>query len=337
MSYSRRKFLSLSLAGCATLVCSEATAAKVKPPRYTATSPGARGNHGDPSLNALGAVACTLRVQDTAATSIDRAMRRFPGSGVELLGPIGNHVETYVRGINVSGVIAGFAQSLETQLSWGLLWHPNNTLTTITDFYPLDINDAGICAGGGAIDFGRATRASIRALNGAVTDLGTPAGLESSATAINNSGMVCGLLYPAGAEKNDTAFTWNAADGLEHLPLVSEAIGSAAHDINELGDVCGSMQFVGMIRHPCVWPIGGAPKVMRYRKGGVARCLNSLGAMVGVANDRAMLWRDGKGYALDSLTHGLPKKEKLRDALAINDRGEILAYSTASVYLLSPR
>jgi hypothetical protein len=335
MPYSRRRFLSLSLAGCATLVCGEARAARIKPPRFTVSSPGARGNHGDPDINAVGAIACTLRVQDTPTSSIDRAIRRLPGGGVEVLGPLGSRVETYTRGINLAGTVAGFAQNLDTGFGSGFLWQPNGTLTMITDFYPLDINDAGVCAGGGAIDFGRPTRAGIRSAGGLVTDLGTPAGLESSARGINFSGMVCGSMYASGQPQSDTAFTWTAGGGLDPLPLAADAIGASAQDINEFGDACGSMRFVD-IEHPCVWPQGGAPSVMRVRGGGAARALNSFGAVVGNANDKAMLWSGGKAYPLEKLVHGLPRREKLRDAVAINDRGEILAHSTAAIYLLSP-
>ncbi|MCC2668923.1 MAG: hypothetical protein K0Q72_1394, partial [Armatimonadetes bacterium] len=227
MPYSRRKFLSLSLAGCATLVSSAADAARVKPPRFTASSPGARGNHGDPDINALGTVACTLRVEDPPAASIDRAIRRPSGAGVEVLGPLGSRVETYTRALNLSGTVVGFAQNLNTNSGSAFLWHPNGTLTTLTDFYPLDINDAGVCVGGGAIDFGRPTRATIRSAAGSLTDLGTPIGLESSARAINNSGMVCGSMYASGHPESDTAFRWAAGSGLLPLPVVSEAIGAS--------------------------------------------------------------------------------------------------------------
>jgi hypothetical protein len=76
-------------------------------------------------------------------------------------------------------------------------------------------------------------------------DLGTPFNSWTIPAAINNRGEIVGLAYADAAGNGPTiAFLWTPDRGYE--TLINGAEGSAAHDINERGDVVGSYTTCGM-------------------------------------------------------------------------------------------
>jgi probable HAF family extracellular repeat protein len=140
----------------------------------------------------------------------------------------------------------------------------------------------------------------------------TPKGLDSACTAINAGGQTVGFTEDASFTRR--AVLW-ADGGMHDLGTLPGCVHSEAAAINTQGQI-----------------VGTAYDTKRHREEGTE--------YVAGKNSRAFLWQAGQMVDLNCLA-ALRKGQKLEEARAINDRGQIVGYGTVygdvKIFLLTPR
>jgi uncharacterized membrane protein len=163
-----------------------------------------------------------------------------------------------------------------------------------------------------------------------------PKGHRFKPTGINTEGMVVGYSCRPAAYAMDSESqlqAWLCIRG-RWKKLSPEMQTSAALGLNDRNEIVGWVAPTGTAHFPMLWR-----ETKPYQLGeqeGAASAINAHGAIVGytkrVGRGWACLWEDGLPILLESR---LPTGTKLSlgDAIAINDKGQILA---SGAYLLTP-
>jgi len=207
------------------------------------------------------------------------------------------------------------------------------------------INGAGTVVGESTTDRGD-THAALFAGN-AITDLGATLGQQSQANAINDAGVVVGWSQEAPGQPV-LSFIQQPSGTLSQFGASLGGSIAQATGINEAGVVIGNASAGQDRQHAFVYQDG----VLRSlgTLGGLnsfARDINGSNQVVGTSDDeysqrRAFLHEEG---VMTSLARLLPSTNTalLTEAVAINDRGQILANgiygpadTTPRVFLLNP-
>jgi probable HAF family extracellular repeat protein len=271
--------------------------------------------------------------------------------------------------INLNGVIAGESQNSFAQpnaVSW-----QNGSITDLGSLYyytgvgspapaayssAAAINLKGDAVGVSLGVAGGSTTTDTHAAlfsGGTVVDLGTLGGNNSEALGINDSGVIVGDATIQGGSPSH-AFWYDGT--LHDLGVLPNGNGSSATAINASGTIVGwSTTTNGGFAHAVVWTKAGTgnyaiqdlgtlgPLAGNYSR---ANAINSSGQIVGITatpqnGETAFIYRNGVMTDLNSL---LPAGSSvtLHEATAINDSGQILAYSlnaatnVSTTYLLTP-
>ncbi|RPJ12745.1 MAG: DUF3466 family protein [Deltaproteobacteria bacterium] len=171
--------------------------------------------------------------------------------------------------------------------------------------------------------------------SGVMIDLGAPEEADSNAVAINASGQVTGTIrFFQQKHPQFSAFIWSHETGMTILGTLG-GVSSAAHDINDAGDVVGASMTIQGYWHPFLLRPGGNMIDLGTLGGrdASAEDINNAGQVVGwselkrgdTKTRRAFLWEKGKMIDLSEL----PEVKAagwitLREATAINDHGQIV-------------
>ncbi|MEE9554513.1 MAG: DUF3466 family protein, partial [candidate division Zixibacteria bacterium] len=261
--------------------------------------------------------------------------------------------------INNAGQIAGYTSG-ENQSQYAYLWENDiwtylGTLPELDYSLASDINDFRLIVGysfmlgpdGGSLGWIWG--------GGGMTSLGTLGGDRSSANAINEMDEVVGY---AQIFNPDTvinhACLW-IHDAIIDLGVLPRETNSAANDINDNSQVCGSSSHQQItypfltVSIPCLWEDGEIIELELlpgYAKG-VATGINNNGQIIGWMNTslsggnaRAFIWEDG---VMTNLNQLLPDGSGwiVKSASDINDAGQIVGTGEAPDgethgYLLTP-
>jgi len=274
------------------------------------------------------------------------AFVKSPGQAMVDLGNIPGSTESHAPGINNSGVIGG--TYLDNLGAHACKWLPLGG--GIYQFRSLDyaggsavhgINDAGYLVGNARVS--GFFHAYILPPGGNPQDLGMLSGhLSSFATGINRTNTIVGFSYDANAIP--TACFWSPTGG--SWTAAASLFGVAdnkAHAVNQTGQAVG-YQRVSAASHAIL----GSPGQPLLDLGtlipggeSLAYDINDSGSVVGWASyddgARAFLWTSTGGMRdLNNLVVNLPPGVILRQAQAINNRGEVAGYTTNGIFKLTP-
>jgi chitinase len=271
--------------------------------------------------------------------------------------------------INLNGVIVGESQNSFAQpnaVSW-----QNGSITDLGSLYyytgvgspapaayssAAAINSKGDAVGVSLGVAGGSTTTDTHAAlfsGGAVVDLGTLGGNNSEALGINDSGVIVGDATIQGGSPSH-AFWYDGT--LHDLGVLPSGNGSSATAINASGTIVGwSTTTNGGFTHAVAWAKAGTGNYAIQDLGTLgplagnfsrANAINSSGQIVGITatpqnGETAFIYSNGVMTDLNSL---LPAGSSvtLHEATAINDSGQILAYSlndatnVSTAYLLTP-
>ncbi len=232
-------------------------------------------------------------------------------------------------GINKKGQVVG--QSSYHAFSWD-----DGTMTDLGTLMggqqssAEDINAISQVVGWSQISGGDGERHAFLRQNGAMQDLGTLGGLESGATAINDSGQVVGFAEivdnsdPTDPYYYPHAFLWQNGI-MQDLGILSGNV-SYATDINQAGQVVGAAEYNSDASHAVLWQNGVIQDLGTL--GGDyswANAVNNAGQVVGSSSlpnteSHAFLWQNGAMQDLGTLGEG-------SNAIDINDSGQVVGTS----------
>lgn len=168
--------------------------------------------------------------------------------------------------------------------------------------------------------------------------LGTAASEAGSARAINREGTVVGTA-PLREGDPDHGFLWSPREGLVDLGTGS-GTASGATGVNDQGMVTGFVSHFPNFGIGFVWTrSGGMIELGKpHANSSTADDLNNRGQVVGGIDGRAFVWTQGSGIVdLNTKVRGSPQGLVLRQALAINDGGAIVALTNTGLVLLTRR
>jgi RHS repeat-associated protein len=312
---------------------------------YTVTN---YGNGDAKAINGLGQGAGANQSQRTSA----QHPLLFSNGTTTNLGSLGGSNGGEAYGINDSSQIVGWS-SIPAGNSHAF-FYTNGTMSDLGTLPTCNsnsqanaINDSGVIVGQSSgnnvncpltIEFRAFTYS-----NGVMSDLGTPAGQGSIATAINNNGQIAGSLLTysnLGQQLGSQAFLYNSGT----TTTLGNFGGSFtdAYGINNSAQVVGRSTFSSGSEHAFL-SSGGTMTDLGTLGGAnsIAFGINDSGQIVGWAynagsSQRAFVYSNGTMTDLNSVTMGL-NGDTLYTALGINNAGQIIALGlTNNVYVLSP-
>ena len=257
------------------------------------------------------------------------------------LGTLGG-AASYGYAINAGGQIAGYSETADRQHNHGASW----TGTSVTDLGS-DAVANGINAGGQiAGTMGASVKHAVMWTAAVPTDLGTLGGRESTATAINDSGLIVGYSEMPGGTATH-AVLWKGA-----APTDLGTLGgnySFAMAVNNGGQVAGYAGLSGATgTHATLWS-GATPTDLGTLGGSnsMALGISDTGLVVGsstVQGDsgiHAVLWIGRTAYDLNDLLDTSGRGWTLVEARDINSAGQIVGWGMAPsgqkhAFLLTP-
>jgi probable HAF family extracellular repeat protein len=261
-----------------------------------------------------------------------------------------------VSGVNDAGLAVGSAQSgsdIETLLiaadGTQTLLNPFNTPSPANSAASA-VNASGVLTGYYYLQQQGPVHAFVYDTNsGIATDLGTLGGDYSVGNAINSKGAVAGYSINAAGQGHAALFYGGNAIDLGTVPgsWYSRALG-----INDLGQVTGYSMFLDGTQHTFFYD--GASMIDIGAAGGTVsqgNAINNAGQIVGSiyspppGNSYPYLYSGGSFVDLNTLIQSSPLASHvtLSDAVAINNKGWILAYgentqlNQAHAFLLTPQ
>jgi uncharacterized membrane protein len=311
--------------------CAHAVAAP--PPTYIAhelKQPGA-GTLRAAAINNAGTVTGFTHAESASATE-----RGFVASGPGSIDTFAAFGTAYTEpaAIGATGWIAGRYFGSAHQRPQAFVRDPAGTVTNPFAGDPAaHVEMTGVNAAGTAVGFHRATLdaqpLAFAWSGGTVTWLGTGGGVASTATAINDTGVIAGYMV----ERHGDEWAFRFEDGkMKLLPRMfqNESFGDdRAYGINAAGTVVGGCH-QGAIEYACQWKRGAIYAQFIGALAGLhARALsvNTAGQTVGEAEDgqgqlRAVLYLSNETLDLNAATT-LPVGVWLHTASSINDSGWI--------------
>ena len=203
---------------------------------------GSGNSHGS-AINKHGEVAGSA-VFRPAESGDSHAFFWSPSTGMRDIGTLGAPF-SYAFALNDAGTVTGYTASQNSPNSMlGFRWtraRGIHGIGTVEDEFTLatDINEAGRIVGASVFPTGQYVHAFLWTPRRGLTDLGTGTGTRSSARKLNDRGMVIGEVQDAFIFYH--GFIWTRDTGIIELGADSQAVGTSANDLNNHGQVVGSV------------------------------------------------------------------------------------------------
>lgn len=291
-------------------------------------------------LNDAGQIAGT----SVNENGIENAFVWSAGSGMLDIRAEPGRGRSYGWAINNRGVVTGSFGDSARPFRWSIGSGVEDLGVTSAFAQPSGrvLNDAGLIAGVTTIDdeFNRVfawTRAS------GLIDIDTLGSVESNPVAVGAGGEVAGNRLASWDDGGDRPFLWTRFTGMLDLGIGRgsmawvNAMTPTLHIVGGIGYPDGRQRAMSWTRRTGMRELGTLGG-----RTSVARGVNGRGQVVGFAEDkagamRAFAWSAGGGMLdLNRLLRRAPPTLVLEHAMAINDRGEIVASSNAGLVLLRP-
>jgi probable HAF family extracellular repeat protein len=346
--HQKRRPLILKAIAILTLMAVNVT---IKAQNYTLTELGTLGGQfsGANGINEQGQVV-------GQSTIIGGASHAFFWSGGEMsdLGVPGGYLASGATGINSNGQIVGYANG-PNLIQFAYLYENNQwtNLGTLAGYdlefsWASDINNNSQIVGYSyTLGPGTGMRAWIWE-DSVMTDLGTLGGEKSFADNINDLGQVVGYAQYDPNSSQSHAFIWQNGI-MTDLGTLPGDVNSAANDINDMGQICGSSYNQSNVHRPCLWDNGQVIDLglLPGHVSGIATGINNNGQVVGWmlrtfsgADATAFIWENG---VLTDLNQVIPPYPDwvLHTASDINNSGQIVGSwrhpsGMIQAYLLTP-
>lgn len=278
------------------------------------------------------------QVVGTSATS-DGAQHAFlwsaQGGMVDLGDLPGGYNLSGAVAVNNAGKVAGYSSfAYATQADHAFSWTSASGMVDLgakpnNNFYShgLGINGAGTIVG--YTGSPTVTTGFAYAQDGAMTLLSKPTGSSTQANAINDNGLIAGITIKTNGSTRATL--WNGGTRTELSDMAGGVDYSFAAGLNNAGVVVGSSGGADG-GHAVYWTADGQMVDLGDLPGGnvagLAYAINEAGDIVGVGTiagdeNRAVLWRAGQMMDLNSLAEVQAEGWVLRQALGINESGQI--------------
>jgi probable HAF family extracellular repeat protein len=232
------------------------------------------------AINAAGQI---VGFSETAAGRL-HAFLWTPERGMQDLGTLGD-AGSVARAINNRGEVVGytFAQIGETFRYRALLWTPEQQLVELPTLgsavtAAVAINNAGRVVINVATAAGE-EHPFLWSQQHGMLDVGGLPQEATNGTAINESGRIVGVAI---RQPDATPFIWSAHQGLRELGALNGPAVGLVSDINDAGQVAGSVSAMPGGRHAFVWSLARGTEDL-YAATGMreARAINNRGQVVG--------------------------------------------------------
>ena len=247
-------------------------------------------------------------------------------------------MHSYGQGINASGQVTGWAETLDGA------WHAFLYSGTMTDLRPIgfgssygfSINDSGWITGSIDIENVGYHAFLYNPDTHVMTDF-TPGAITGQGRGINASGWVTGYTGPV---ETPHAFLYRGGTMLD-LGVVGDGTYSQGSGINASGQITGWGDTSSAPLHAFLY--GGGPGLVDLDPAGTFSqgiAINACGQIAGAFNGNAFLYSADKGMV--NLNGLIPSDSDwvLADATAINDGGQITGYGyhngAEHAFLLNP-
>lgn len=247
--------------------------------------------------------------------------------------------------INSKGWVSGFAE-FSAGVSTAFRWTPQTGMVNLGGLgsvsYGLALNDAGTVVGSAQVP-GTPDEHAVRWPGTAPITITPVPAPGATAYDINTAGQIVGSggqvpsvpgFSPGLAGR---PFLWSAQTGFTDLGITAPT-QARAEWINEKGLVIGSRWSAGTSA-AFIWSRETGPILIGDFTGasGHTADLNNRGQVVGLYQDRAMVWTRAEGIVdLNTRLVNAPSGFLLRQAVAISENGSIVAAGNNGMYLLVP-
>lgn len=280
------------------------------------------------------------------------AFRWSEADGMLDLGELGSPIPATsgARAINAAGQAVGFAYHYPAPGPHAVIWDQARGMVDINppaNSYSMAeaINNSGVVVGASIFRPGEQPHAFRWTSAGGMVDLGTIGGTESNAKLINNAGQIAGYANVPGSPNDMHGVVWTTDSVMVDIGTLG-GTRSNIYAMNDAGRVAGwSINSCGNM-HAISWTREGGLVDLDPSCGAhsVAFGINNKGDIVGiwsvsneVAGYRAVVWTADEGRVdLNTRLLNAPPGLILTQGMAINDEGEIVAYSNAGLVLLKP-